>query len=180
MAGAERARAKRTPAAAEAALRILAAAMEPGGVMDVRTERDALLAEKARVGEGAEDALEAVRAQAMEFADKYFKLVWFGRRAPPEPGHPSYAPYMDTFREFEGDPDFDAIKNGGPASTWQHAYNSGVLAVSRLFLELAASREKDVYHSFEGFDDEEEDRSVRARLQRQRASWKEMYPDLST
>ena len=31
-------------------------------------------------------ALEAVRAQAMEFADKYFKLVWFGRRAPPEPG----------------------------------------------------------------------------------------------
>ena len=99
MAGAERARAKRTPAAAEAALRILAAAMEPGGVMDVRTERDALLAEKARVGEGAEDALEAVRAQAKEFEDEYNSIFW----------------------------------NNG--------YNSAVLAVSRLFLELAVSRE---------------------------------------
>ena len=153
------------------ALRVVASV----SVNDVGAERDAIRNELAEV----KKALEAVKSKAAEGGEKYFDLVWIMRRnieaVLADPEHPSrpkvveiLAKYPHEMRKFETiNPD------------WQHGFNSGMLAASRMYMGLSIAYEEDMAEDLE-YDNPKDIPPVSERLAMRRQNALDDFPMLDS
>jgi hypothetical protein len=123
--------------------------------------------------EEAKIALVAVKSKAGEDTDKYFDLVWIARGAG-RGEHPS--PLAEKYRaEIEK---LKCVRDGD----WQHGFNSGMLAASRMYMGLAVSTEEEACIEFsdESGDSDEEGDFIGIRLAAHRRMVLEEFPELSS
>ena len=102
---------------------------------EVAAERDALRNELVEV----KAALEAVKSKAAEDAKKYEKLVWIARRdvdaVLADPEHPSRPSVVEVMAKYP----LELQELIGEHADWQHGFNSGLLAASRMYMGIGAS-----------------------------------------
>ncbi|XRB02472.1 hypothetical protein NFJ02_14g18260 [Pycnococcus provasolii] len=107
---------------------------------EVAAERDALRKELIEV----KAALEAVKSKAAEDAKKYEKLVWIARRdvdaVLADPEHPSRPSVVEVMAKYP----LELQELIGEHADWQHGFNSGLLAASRMYMGIAIAYEEDL------------------------------------
>ena len=77
-----------------------------------------------------------------EDQNKYFNLVWYGRRDTDavlaDCDHPSRPGVLDVMKEYPN----DVVElEDSPNPNWRHGFNSDMLAASRLYSRLACTEE---------------------------------------
>lgn len=137
-------------------------------VNDLVRERDDL---KLRLEE-AETALKEIQERSREDCEKYNDLVWFAR-ASPERNPQSASPYMQIANKYPAECDEIKSMDGD----WAHGFNSGVLATSRLYSELAIHRPD---QDFCDSDDDEDNTTLSERFKMRREWAIDEFPDLDT
>ena len=109
-------------------------------INDVAAERDALRSELAEV----KKALDAVQGKAAEDSQKYRELVWIARRniddVLADPEHPSHPGVVEIMAKHP----LELRKLQGQDGDWQHGFNSGLLAASRMYMDLSIAYEEDM------------------------------------
>ena len=122
--------------------------------------------------------VKATQEQASHFSEKYERLVWFARTDPSartDRSHPGHKSYKDVLKMYPNETNI---------STWDHGFNSGLLAGSRLFAEFSATEPWMPNEDDEDEDEDEESRpgprSLSARLAGQRELALEEFPMLDT
>jgi hypothetical protein len=109
-------------------------------VNDIAAERDALRSELVEM----KKALEAVKSKAAEDTEKYFDLVWIARpdvdAVLADPDHPSHTGVVEIMAKQP----LELQKLQGQDADWQHGFNSGLLAASRMYLGLSTAYEEDM------------------------------------
>jgi hypothetical protein len=123
------------------ALRVVASV----SVDDIAGERDALRNELAEV----KKALEVVKSKAAEDGEKYSDLVWIARRnidaVLADPDHPSLPGVVEIMAKHP----LELRKLQGQDGDWQHGFNSGMLAASRMYMGLSIAYEEDMAEDLE-------------------------------
>ena len=89
-------------------------------------------------------SVKAVKDQAALDIEKYFSLFWFARTSSPDPAIATQREEaMSKYPE-------ESNKLYAETSDWQHGFNSGMLAASRMYGGLAVSSEDDVWGGYHG------------------------------
>ena len=109
-------------------------------VNNVAAERDALRSELEEV----KKALEAVKSKAAKDSEKYLDLVWIARcnidAVLSDPDHPSRPGVVEIMAKHR----LELRKLQGQDGDWQHGFNSGLLAASRMYKGLSIAYEEDM------------------------------------
>ena len=118
-------------------------------VNNVLAERDALRSELEEV----KKALEAVKSKAAEGSEKYFDLVWIARRnidavlsVPDHLSRPAVERIMAKHP-------LELEKLQSESGDWQHGFNSGLLAASRMYMGLSIAYEEDMGEDLDELED---------------------------
>jgi len=145
-------------------------------VADVsRSNEISALREKLRE---AEAALKAIQKSAGEVENgKHFNLMWLGRRDWRDillrPDHPSYASVVKITSAYPKE--IEDLDDG-----WHHGFHTGIVAASRLYLGLSAHKEDDLAHIYYVEEDFGESRTLAEKLEENRQSVLEDFPELDS
>ena len=133
-------------------------------VMEVQTmeELTRLREEMPRLKE----ALDVTHEAAGEMACKFDDLVWYARCTAVDGSHPGYELWRSLKLKY---PKETAKLDDG--NSWQHGFNSGVLATARLMMELS---------TLEPLEDPDDPMDVDEALELRREVALETFPNLDT
>ena len=135
-------------------------------VNDVMDENEKLKKEV----EFYKSVLEEIHDESHKYSEKYCDLVWLARTHNLE--DPNGPNYKDT-KELADKHKEDFEKLSSDAGDWHHGFNSGILALSRLFGDLSDMDPPDSYYD----EDEEGDVLIEPKktmsIQERRKNWKE-------
>ena len=133
--------------------------------------------------------LEEIHDESHKYSEKYFDLVWLARthnlENPNDPNYKHTRELADKHKE-----DFEKLSSD--AGDWHHGFNSGILALSRLFGDLSDMDPPYIYDKdqYEGEEDEEAELELKKNMpmQERRQRWRDCggmfgydgFPDLYT
>ncbi|KAL3770471.1 hypothetical protein ACHAW5_006650 [Stephanodiscus triporus] len=132
-------------------------------------EKHRLYTENITLRGGADEAkiaLVAVKNKAGEDEEKYFDLVWIARgRGRGDHPSPLAAKYPVEIAKIKGE-----------HGDWEHGFNSGMLAASRMYMGLSVSTEEETHPD----DSDEDGEFVEERLAARRRFALEEFPELDS
>ena len=114
-----------------------------------------------------------LKSKAAEDSEKYFELVWIARKnidaVLSDSDHPSRPGVEKIMKKHP----LELEKLQSQSGDWQHGFNSGLLAASRMYMDLSIAYEEDMAEDLDELEDMYEGTSVPPVSERLAASRKD-------